>query len=73
MIKVDMYQIGEDVLIRAKVTDIIVENGEIKYKIKAEHSNNDLDHKFTDHQIIPVERGNEVEKKEEKTDEAESK
>lgn len=50
---VDIYDIGEEVLIRAKVTDIIVENGEVKYRIKAEHSNNDLDHKYTDHQLMP--------------------
>ena len=50
---IDMYEIGEEVLIRATVTDIIVENGELKYRIKAEHSNNDLDHKFTEHQLIP--------------------
>ena len=49
-----MYEIGEEVLIKASVTDIIVDNGEIKYRIKAEHSNNDLDHKFTEHQLIPV-------------------
>ena len=54
MKKVDMFELGEDVLIKAKITDIIVENGELKYKIKTEHSNNDLDHKFTEHQIIPV-------------------
>ena len=52
---IDIYEIGEEVLIRAKVSDIIVENGEVKYRIKAEHSNNDLDHKFTDHQLIPYE------------------
>lgn len=50
---VKMYKIGEEVLIKAKITDIVVENGELKYKIKAEHSNNDLDHNFTEHQMIP--------------------
>lgn len=50
---VNMYDIGEEVYIKAKITDIIVENGEIKYNIKAEHSNNNLDHRFTEHQIIP--------------------
>ena len=49
---VQMYEIGEEVLIKAKITDIVVENGELKYKIKAEHSNNDLDHNFTEHQLI---------------------
>lgn len=51
---IDMYEVGEEVLIKATVTDIVVENGEIKYRIKAEHSNNDLDHKFTEHQLIPT-------------------
>ena len=50
---INMYEMGEEVYIKAKVTDIVVENGEIKYKIKAEHSNNDLDHNFTEHQLIP--------------------
>ena len=50
---VKMYKVGEEVLIKAKVTDIVVENGELKYKIKAEHSNNDLDHNFTEHQMVP--------------------
>lgn len=54
MININMFEVGEDVLIRAKVTDILVEHGEIKYKIKAEHSNNDLDHNFTEHQIIQI-------------------
>lgn len=49
---IDMYEIGEEVYIKAKVTDIVVENGEIKYKIKDEHSNNDLNHLFTDKQLI---------------------
>ena len=47
-----MYEIGEEVYIRAFVTDIIADHGEIKYKIKAEHSNNDLDHNFTEHQLF---------------------
>lgn len=51
---INMYEVGEEVLIKASITDIIVENGEIKYRIKAEHSNNDLDHKFTEHQLTPV-------------------
>lgn len=64
---IDIYDIGEEVLIRAKVTDIIVENGEVKYRIKAEHSNNELDHKFTDHQLMPY--SGVVNKEEEEEDE----
>lgn len=58
---IKMFEIGEDVLIKAKVTDIVVENGELKYRIKAEHSNNDLDHKFTEHQIIQMRKSDLVE------------
>lgn len=61
---IDIYDIGEDVLIRAKVTDIVVDKGEIKYKIKDEHSNNDLSHLYTDHQLIPYEAAN-IEEEEE--------
>ena len=57
---VKMYRVGEEVLIKAKVSEIMVDNGEIKYHITAEHSNNPLDHKFTEHQLIPVEDPNET-------------
>ena len=50
---VKMYNVGEEVLIKAKISEILVDNGEIKYHITAEHSNNPLDHKFTEHQMMP--------------------
>ena len=50
-----MYEVGEEVYIKAKITEIVVENGEIKYRIKAEHSNNDLDHNYTEHQLFQIE------------------
>lgn len=66
---IDIYDIGEEVLIRAKVTDIVVDKGEIKYKIKDEHSNNDLSHLYTDHQLIPYEEAkNEEEEEDEPAD-----
>ena len=61
---VNMYEIGEEVYIRAFVTDILVDHGEIKYKIKAEHSNNALDHNFTEHQIFILPNNEESEEKE---------
>ena len=54
MKKVDMYEVGDEVYIRAKVTDIIVENNELKYRIKSEHSNNDLDHLYTGSQLTMI-------------------
>ena len=49
---VKMYEIGEEVVIKAKVTNITVENGDIKYSLKTEFSNNDVGHLFTDDEII---------------------
>lgn len=56
MITVDMYQIGEEVYIKAKVTDVKFENGELKYAITSEHDNNPLSHLYTDHQLISKDR-----------------
>lgn len=51
---VDMYEIGEQVLIRANVTDILVDQGKIKYKLRVEHTSTDLDHTFSESQMIPM-------------------
>lgn len=51
---VDMYEIGEQVLIRATVVDVIVDHGKLKYKLKAENTNNELEHMFSDKQIIQI-------------------
>lgn len=51
---VDMYEMGEEVLIRANVTDILVDQGKIKYKLRVEHTSTDLDHTFSESQLIPV-------------------
>ena len=54
MITVDMYEIGEQVLIKASIIDIAVEQGKLKYKLRVEHTNDELEHTFTDNQIIPI-------------------
>ena len=54
MKNVKMYEVGEEVYIKAKITEILVDNGEIKYHIKAEHSNNDLGHNYTEHQLFQI-------------------
>lgn len=49
---IDMYEVGEEVIIKAKVTKIEVENDEIKYHLKTEFANNDIGHLFTVDEII---------------------
>ena len=49
---VDMYEIGEEVTIKAKVTNITVEDGELKYSLKTDFANNDIGHLFTEDEII---------------------
>ena len=63
---IEMYEIGEEVIIKAKVTDIQVEGGELKYSLKTEFANNDVGHLFTNEEIIgPLE--NEVTVKDEES------
>lgn len=49
---VDMYEIGEEVTIKAKVTNITVEDGVLKYSLKTEFANNDIGHLFTEDEIL---------------------
>lgn len=49
---VEMYEIGEEVTIKAKVTNITVEDGELKYSLKTEFANNDIGHLFTEDEIL---------------------
>ena len=51
---VEIYEIGETVLIKASVTDIMVDQGKIKYKLRVEHTNGDLEHTFTENQMQPM-------------------
>ena len=49
---VEMYELDEEVIIKAKVTQIEVEDGEIKYHLKTEYANNDIGHLFSADEII---------------------
>lgn len=51
---VDIYEIGEQVYIRARVDDIIIENGEPKYKVSPEAAAESLPHKYTHGELKPV-------------------
>ena len=51
---VDIYEIGEQVYIRARVDDIIIENGEPKYKVSPEAAAESLAHKYTHGELRPL-------------------
>ena len=51
---VDIYEIGEEVLIKARVDDITIENGEPKYKVSPEAAAESLAHKYTHTELRPI-------------------
>lgn len=51
---VDIYEIGEEVYIKARVDDIIIENGEPKYKVSPEAAAESLAHKYSHIELKPV-------------------
>ena len=53
MKKIDMYELGEEVLIKAKISDIIIENGEPRYKVCPESASDSLARKYTHTELRP--------------------
>lgn len=53
---VNMYDIGEEIMIKAEIADIKVVKGEIKYVIKDPLTAKCFDYLYTDNQIIPIEK-----------------
>ena len=54
MKKVDMFEIEEEVLVKAKVTGMVIDDGQIKYKLKNTITGRDYDHLFKADQLIPI-------------------
>ena len=54
MKKIDMYELGEEVLIKVKVESILIDrDGEIKYQLQDEHGKI-FDHMFNSKNMIPI-------------------
>ena len=51
---VDIYEIGEEVYIKAKIDEVLIENGEPKYRLAPEGAASPLAHKYTHHELKPV-------------------
>ena len=54
MKKVDMFEIEEEVLVKAKVMGMVIDDGQIKYKLKNTITGRDYDHLFKADQLIPI-------------------
>ena len=51
-----MYEIGEEIMIKAEISDIKVVKGEIKYVVKDPLTAKCFDYLYTDEQIVPIEK-----------------
>lgn len=50
---VRLYEVGEEVQVAATIVGVVVDNGEIKYKLKSPITGREYTCLFTDDQIIP--------------------
>lgn len=53
MREVKLYEIGDEVMVKAVVTAVTIEQGEIKYQIKNEITGRNYDHLFVNDQLYP--------------------
>ena len=53
MREVTLYEIGDEVMVKAVITAVVIEQGEIKYQIKNEITGRNYDHLFVAGQLFP--------------------
>ena len=58
-----IFEIGEQVMVKASISDIEINNGNIKYKLRDEKSGKTLDWAYTDKDIVPMPKKRSKEKK----------
>jgi len=51
---VKLYEIGEEVYVKAVITGVTIDQGEIKYQIKNDITGRNYDHLFTEEQLYPI-------------------
>ena len=54
MREVKLYEIGDEVMVKAVVTAVTIEQGEIKYQIKNEITGKNYDYLFVNEQLYPA-------------------
>lgn len=56
---VNLYETGDEVMVKAVITAVTIEQGEIKYQIKNEITGRNYEHLFVNDQLFPVPKGDE--------------
>ena len=57
MKNVNLYEVGDEVLVKAVVTAVTIEQGEIKYQIKNEITGRNYEHLFVNEQLFTAQEG----------------
>ena len=55
MRSINLYEVGDEVMVKAVVTGVTIEQGEIKYQIKNEITGRNYEHLFVASQLFPTE------------------
>lgn len=61
MREISLYETGDEVMVKAVVTGVTIEQGEIKYQIQNEITGRNYDHLFVSSQLFPVEKAGDEE------------
>lgn len=51
---INLYEVGDQVMVKAVVTGVTIEQGEIRYQIKNEITGRNYEHLFVNDQLFPV-------------------
>ena len=51
---INLYEVGDEVMVKAVVTGVTIDQGEIKYQIKNEITGRNYEHLFVNEQLFPV-------------------
>ena len=56
---VDLYEVGDEVFVKAVVTAVTIDQGEIKYQIQNEITGRNYEHLFVNDQLFQIPKGEE--------------
>ncbi|MBR4490044.1 hypothetical protein IKP13_05350 [bacterium] len=59
MKEVNLYEVGDEVMVKAVVTAVTIEQGEIKYQIKNEITGRNYEHLFVNEQLFQIPKAEE--------------
>ena len=54
MREIKLYETGDEVMVKAIITGVTIEQGEIKYQIKNEITGRNYEHLFVNEQLFPI-------------------